>query len=142
VPDGWTPAERLNLSMRHGNSLTRGITKANDFRQYNEVMPRRSEETAEPLLIDRAAAAELHRREHTRMGALLVTDLLIGMGRTGRIIELKIGVPVRGHRGPLTELGKPRDGMPMTPWRFETSGVKLFCRLAARLLRLGRKHNA
>jgi hypothetical protein len=42
------------------------------------------------------------------LAELLLTDLLIGTGRAGRIVELRIGVPIRGHRPLLMRWETPR----------------------------------
>jgi hypothetical protein len=104
------------------------MTKANDFRQYNEVMPRRSEETAEPLLIDRAAAAELPSaesiREWAREKRAFISSVMSELAEERRAVAASIRE--EGLRAVMFEEFGGRDADPQDAYVAEVEGADIF----------------
>jgi hypothetical protein len=115
-------------------SLARGLTKATDFRQYNEVMARRSEETAEPLLIDRAAAAELPSaesiREWAREKRAFISSVMSELAEERRAVATSIRE--EGLRAVMFEEFGGRDADPQDAHLAEVEGADIFIGILGR----------
>jgi hypothetical protein len=96
--DGLTPDDLIEKALR-----TVLFGEPNPLARSHLAFSAEIDDPLQPLRVS-SVSEEILRP----LAELLLTDLLIGMGRVGRIVELKIGVQIRGHRPFLLSWETPR----------------------------------